>query len=81
MSNMGGPINFLTHSNGYIFFFAGATAPPRDNVAPPLVLESDSQIVVNALCVLNQSPSSILKVVEGTMKELSCFDEWGFPHL
>ena len=36
MSNMGGPINFLTHSNGYIFFFAGATAPPRDNVAPPL---------------------------------------------
>ena len=23
----------------FIFFFAGATAPPRDNVAPPLVLE------------------------------------------
>ena len=31
-----GPINFLTYTNEFFFFFAGATAPPRDNVAPPV---------------------------------------------
>ena len=47
MSNMGGPINFLTHSNGYIFFFAGATAPPRDNVAPPLEGAMPTSMYIN----------------------------------
>jgi len=45
-----------------------------------IVLKSDSQFVVNVLCVLNMSPSSILKVVEGTRLELSCFDECGISH-
>ena len=41
-----------------------------------IVLKSDLQTMVNALRMLNLSPSSILKVVEGTMMELCCFDEW-----
>ena len=40
-----------------------------------IVLESDLQTMVNALHMLSLSPSSILKVVEGTMMELCCFDE------
>ena len=40
-----------------------------------IVLKSDLQTMVNALRMLNLSPSSILKVVEGTMMELCCFDE------
>ena len=29
MSNIGGPINFLTYSNGYIFFFCRGHGPPK----------------------------------------------------
>ena len=36
---LGGPINFHTYSVGLFFLFAGATVPPRDNVAPPLIVE------------------------------------------
>ena len=32
----GGPINISIYAGGLFFFFAGATAPPRGNVAPPL---------------------------------------------
>ena len=33
----GGPINISIYAGGLFFFFAGATAPPRGNVAPPLI--------------------------------------------
>ena len=36
---LGGPINFHTYSVGLFFLFAGATAPPRDNMALPLIVE------------------------------------------
>nr|XP_023880097.1 uncharacterized protein LOC111992470 [Quercus suber] len=45
-----------------------------------IVLESDSLSVVNAVRVPSLSPSSILKVVEGTRLELCCFDEWDISH-
>ena len=36
---MGGPIKISIYAGGHFFFFAGATAPPMGNVAPPLVRE------------------------------------------
>ncbi|XP_075658874.1 uncharacterized protein LOC142628714 [Castanea sativa] len=45
-----------------------------------IILESDSQIVVNALLEHNRPPSSILKVVEGAKMELNCFNAWEVSH-
>ena len=45
MSNIGGANQFsYTLMDIFFFFFAGATAPPRDNVAPPLNLKLVSYI-------------------------------------
>ena len=45
-----------------------------------IILESDSQTLVNSLLEHSQSPSDIQKVVEGTKMELSCFDAWEVSH-
>lgn len=45
-----------------------------------IILESDSQTVVNSLREHSLTPSSIQKVVEGTKLELRCFDAWEVSH-
>ena len=49
---IGGPINISIYAGGLFFFFAGATAPPRGNVAPPqtisLGLEYSTRVVTPA---------------------------------
>ena len=45
-----------------------------------IILKSDSLTVVNSLREHNLIPSNIHKVVEGTIRNLHCFDVWEASH-
>ena len=46
-----------------------------------IIIESDSQIVVNAICDQSVVPSSIQHVIEGIGVNLRCFDAWMVSHV
>ena len=52
-STLGGPIKICLYVGGLFlfsfFFFAGATAPPRGNVAPPLLKVLMDKLISNYL--------------------------------
>ncbi|XP_075665575.1 uncharacterized protein LOC142635273 [Castanea sativa] len=46
-----------------------------------IIIESDSQIVVNSIRDHHLAPSSIQKVIEGLIVDLRSFEEWKVSHI